>query len=195
MCHSLDVGASRGPVSTRSSRCDRASKPLPTLAARLVDHQLLFEMQRMTQTNEPTLPEVFNRIDREAFLGDVARIVEEQVEAQRGVAGFAIKGAYRIAQGLRADFPASALRQLFPAFAWSLGDVVARKGPDQSYEELFTAEADRVTEALLSVADGRVRQLQSKPVRAAYEKIRNHAGRNVRQAAPRIGRALDRHAR
>src|SRR5690606_41505477 len=95
MCHSLDVGASRGPVSTRSSRCDRASKPLPTLAARLGDHQLLFEMQRMTQTNEPTLPEVFNRIDREAFLGDVARIVEEQVEAQRGVAGFAIKGAYR----------------------------------------------------------------------------------------------------
>jgi len=151
-------------------------------------------MQQTTQTSEAKLPDVFTRIDLDAFLRDAARLVEERVEARRGVAGLAVKTAFRIAQGLRPDFPLDALRQLFPDFASSLADVLASKRPDQSHEELFTAEAERVARALLAVADRRVLQVKPKAVRAAYEKIRNQAERNVREAAPDIGRLLDRHA-
>lgn len=152
-------------------------------------------MRQTTPTGEPKLPDVFTRIDLDAFLRDAARLVEERVEAQRGVAGLAVKTAFRIAQGLRADFPVGALRQLFPEFAASLASVLATKRPEQSYEELFSTEADRVSRALLSVTDRRVQQLKSKAARGAYEKIRNQAERNVRHAAPDVGRLLDRHAR
>lgn len=149
----------------------------------------------MTQTNEATLPEVFAKLDRDAFLRDVAALVEEEVEAQGGITGFAIKGSYRIAQGFRPNFLSSALRQLFPAFASRLAEVVAAKAEGQSYEALFRAEEERVTAALLAVADERAREAQTKTVRGAYQKIRGHAEKKVRRAVPRLGGILDRHAR
>lgn len=149
----------------------------------------------MTQTNEPTLPDVFARLDREPFLRDVAQLVEEEVLAQSGVAGFAIRGAFRLAVGFRPNFLPEALRQLYPSFAERLGETLAMKAGDQSYEELFAAQDARVAAALLSVADERAGRIQVRALRAAYRKIRSHAEPSVRRAAPRIGGLLDRHAR
>ncbi len=151
-------------------------------------------MRRMTRTNE-TLPDVFAKLDRERFLRDVAELVEEEVGTQSGITGFAIRGSYRIAQGIRPDFLSAALRQLFPAFASRLGEVVSKKTDEQSYEELFRQEEERVTAVLLAVADERAEKIQLRAVRAAYQKIRSQAEKNVRNAVPRLGGILDRHAR
>lgn len=152
-------------------------------------------MRRTIQIDEASLPDVFARLDRDAFLADAARLVEEEVLAQTGVAGFAIRGAYRLVAGLRPGFLADALRQLYPAFAVRLGETVARKTAAQSYEDLFAAERAQVATALLAVADARAARIQLRAVRAAYEKIRRHSEESVRRAAPRLGALLDRHVR
>lgn len=149
----------------------------------------------MTQTNEPKLPDVFAGIDRDRFLEEVAALVDDEVKSQSGVAGFAIRGAYRIALGLRPAFVEEALRQLFPAFAARLDPILAAKQEHQSHEELFDAEQAQVAAALLSVTDGRAQAIRIRALRAAYQKVRGHADKSVRRAAPGLGRILDRHIR
>src|SRR5690606_39192952 len=98
------TASTRLPAATRSSRCLAGAIVDRTLALRPVGHQLLSEMRRTMQSDEASLPDVFARLDRDAFLADAARLVEEEVLAQTGVAGFAIRGAYRLVAGLRPGF-------------------------------------------------------------------------------------------
>lgn len=148
----------------------------------------------MSQTKEPKLPDVFANLDRERFLRDVAELVQDEVDSQTGITAFAVRGSYRIAQGLRPNFLPSALRQLYPDFASRLGEVVSKKSEHQSYRDLFIAEEERVAASLLAVADERAQAIQRKVLRSAYMKIRSHAERYVRKAVPRLGEILDRHA-
>lgn len=152
-------------------------------------------MQQATEEeNQEPLPPIFQSVDREGFLDDAARLLEEEVEAKGGVSGLAIKGAFRLASGLQGGFPRNALERLFPAFARALGPVLEAKQADQSHEALFSIRAEEVADALLSITDRRM-EGSTGAFRGAYRKIRGAARRNVIEAAPRIGRLLDSHAR
>ncbi len=52
----------------------------------------------------------------------------------------------------------------------------------------------RVADALLAVTDRRAQQAQRQVVRGAYDKLRPMAKKQVEQAAPRMGKLLEKHA-
>jgi hypothetical protein len=152
-------------------------------------------MQQVTQEkNRDPLPPVFESIDRDAFLDDASRLVEEEVGVKGGVSGLAIKAAFRVAAGLQPGFPRKTLEHLFPAFARALAPVLQAKRDDQDHEALFSVRAEDVADALLSITDRRMEGATG-AFHGAYRKIRGAAKRNVVEAAPRIGRLLDLHGR
>lgn len=130
---------------------------------------------------------------RQAFLRDATRLVETEVESRSGVTGLAIKGAYRVARALRADFLGAALERLLPTFTRALDPIASEKGPGQPFEDLFSRRADEVAGALLRATDEKVASSSTSSLRAAYQKASPLAKRIVAQAAPRIGRLLDIH--
>lgn len=137
---------------------------------------------------------MFATMDRDAFLDDAARLVEEEVEATRGVSGLATKGAFRLAAGLVPGFPREALDRLYPSFARALARVTEGKASDASHEAHFSLRAEEVADALLSITDRKMEGAGG-AFRGAYTKVRGAAKRYVAEAAPRIGRLLDVHAR
>jgi len=131
-----------------------------------------------------------------AVLRDAVRMIEEEVAAKQGLSGLALKGAFKVVQAARSDFVPAAMERLLPDFATRLEPLFLerqRVSPGVSMEIFLRERAESVATALLAITDERARRASSGGVRAAYEKLRPSAHRHVEEAAPRIGKLLDRH--
>lgn len=127
---------------------------------------------------------------------DVARAIDEEVEAKSGLGGLALKGAYKIARATNRDFVPNTVERLLPEFAARLEPLVdehRREGAGVPLEAYFTQRAGAVADALLSLTDEKARHSSAGTVRSAYEKLRPSARKHVEEAAPRIGGLLARH--
>ncbi len=133
---------------------------------------------------------------KQAVVRDAARMIDEEVGSKGGIGGLALKGAYKIVTSARHDFVANSLEKLMPSFASRLEPIYDERqaaAPQQPLEVYFTQRASDVANALLSITDERAQRSQRGGARAAYEKLRPSAHRHVEEAAPKIGRLLDRH--
>lgn len=127
---------------------------------------------------------------------EAVELVEAEVRAKGGLSGIALKSALKLVQAARGDFIPAAMERLLPSFAARLEPLYAERlggAPTMTNEAYFHEHASRVAAALLSITDERARNSEGSGRRAAYEKIRPAAQRHVEEAAPRIGRLLDRH--
>jgi hypothetical protein len=134
--------------------------------------------------------------NRQRVVQDCVRLVEEEVNARSGLSGLALKGAFKVVQTVRSGFVAEAVDRLLPQFAARLDPLLGERdagAPGQTMERYFSDHATRVAEALLAITDERAARAQNGPVRGTYEKLRPSAKKNVEEAAPRIGRLIDRH--
>lgn len=143
-----------------------------------------------------SLKEQFGTGDRRtALIDDAVGVLDQEVADKSGLTGIAIKGAYKLVQGIRPGFIRHVLDALLDDFLSALEPVyqeaLEKKRPAGAY---LLEQRDRVADALLSVTDQRAKNAQSAAIKSAYSKLRPMAKKQVDGAAPRLATLIDRHA-
>lgn len=141
------------------------------------------------------LNEVLNdEATRAAIVEDVVRLVDSEVDKQRGLGGVAVKAGYKLVQGVKPGFVRNAVRSLLPEFAAAL-EPIRRKAlaQGQSVSNYFEAHSGEVAEALLGVTDQRAQRSEHGSVKGAYGKLRGSARKNVEAAVPGLGTIVERY--
>jgi len=132
---------------------------------------------------------------RGKVVDDACGVLDQEVGDKGGLSGIAIKGAYKIVQGVKPGFIREAVDGLLDDFLDALDplyqEAAQKKRPAGAY---VRDNASRVADSLLSITDTRAQKAKSQVVRGAYDKLRPMAKKQVEAAAPRLGDLLGRHA-
>lgn len=132
---------------------------------------------------------------RNKVVEDACHVLDLEVADKGGLTGIAIKGAYKVLQGIKPGFVREVVDALLDDFLNALDplyqEAAAKKRPAGAY---LRENSGRVADALLAVTDKRATDAKRQVVRSAYEKLRPMAKKQVESAAPRLADLLDRHA-
>jgi len=132
---------------------------------------------------------------REAVVGDAVKVLDQEVDDKGGLTGIAIKGAYKIVQGVRPGFVRHLVDALLNDFLTALDPIYqesVQKG--RSPGAYVQEQSARVADALLAVTDRKAERADSAALKSAYNKLRTIAKKQVEAATPRLAQLLDRHA-
>lgn len=130
---------------------------------------------------------------REAVSADLAQVIDDQVKAQSGLSGTAVKGAYAAARKFKPGIVQTATSAMLPDFLTALAPLWDSRPAGTSFGAHLRAHADAAAEALLAVTD---RQAESAPaaLTKAYGTLRGKAKGYVAAAVGPVGDVLERHA-
>jgi hypothetical protein len=132
---------------------------------------------------------------RGTVVNDACGVLDQEVADKGGLTGIAIKGAYKIVQGVKPGFVREAVEGLLDDFLDALDPIYQEAAQKKRPAGAFVREnASRVADALLAITDRRAQKAKSQVVRGAYDKLRPMAKKQVEAAAPRLGDLLGRHA-
>lgn len=132
---------------------------------------------------------------RGKVVDDACGVLDQEVADKGGLTGIAIKGAYKIVQGVKPGFVREAVEGLLDDFLDALDPIYQEAAQKKRPAGAFLREnAARVADALLAITDRRAQKAKSQVVRGAYDKLRPMAKKQVEAAAPRLGDLLARHA-
>ncbi|MFZ2512362.1 MAG: hypothetical protein WAW85_14890 [Gordonia sp. (in: high G+C Gram-positive bacteria)] len=129
---------------------------------------------------------------REALSADLAEVIDQQVKAQSGVSGAAVKGAYATARKFKPAVVVNATNHMLPNFLDALAPLWdSRDG--QPFGKYLAAHSDVASEALLTVTD---QQAESAPaaLTKAYSALRGRAKGYVAAALEPVGDVIARYA-
>lgn len=132
---------------------------------------------------------------REAVIQDACQVLDQEVADKGGISGLAIKGAYKLVQGIKPGFVRQVVDHLLDEFLSALDPLYQEaltKG--QKAGAYLVSNQARVADALLAVTDARAAASDGSTVKKAYEKLRPTAQKHVEAAAPRLAQMLERHA-
>lgn len=125
---------------------------------------------------------------------DACELIDEEVKDKGGISGLAIKAGYGAVKGIKPGFVQHAVEDLLPEFAKALDPIYAdAKSQNKNVADFFANNASRVADALLSITDAKAQRAKSGVAKGAYDKLRGSAKKNVEQAAPRLGKLLEKH--
>ena len=144
----------------------------------------------------PTLPEQIADADkRRKVIDDACNVLDEEVASKGGITGLAIKGAYKVVQGVKPGFVREAVDNLLDDFLSAIDPIyqeaVEKKRPVGAY---LNENSGRVADALLAVTDRKAERAQRQVIKSAYDKLRPMAKKQVEAACPRVGALVERHA-
>ena len=132
---------------------------------------------------------------RNAVVDDAIKVLDDEVADKSGLTGLAIKGAYKVVQGIRPGFVRNVVDGLLDDFLSALDPVyqeaAEKKRPAGAY---LLENSGRVADALLRVTDQKSERAQSATIKGAYSKLRPMAKKQVEAAAPRLAKLLEKHA-
>jgi hypothetical protein len=132
---------------------------------------------------------------RNAVVEDGIKVLDEEVGEKSGLSGIAIKGAYKIVQGVRPGFIREAVNHLLDDFLDAMNPIyqeaAEKKQPAGAY---LRQNSSRVAQALLAVTDQRAARVESQIVKKTYEKLRPMAQKQVEGATPRLATLIEKHA-
>ncbi len=143
----------------------------------------------------PSLREQIGSGDkREAVITDACTVLDEEVADKGGLSGIAIKGAYKIVQGVKPGFVRHTVNNLLDDFLDAVDPIyqeaAQKKTPAGAYLKQNPA---RVANALLAITDARAGRVDG-AVKKTYEKLRPMAQKQVEGATPRLATLLEKHA-
>ena len=125
---------------------------------------------------------------------DCIELIDSEVKDKGGISGLAIKAGYGAVKGIKPGFVQHAVEDLLPEFAKALDPIYAdAKAKNKPVAEFFADNASRVADALLAITDGKAERAKSGVAKKAYGQLRGSAKKNVEQAAPRLGKLLEKH--
>ncbi len=134
--------------------------------------------------------------NRPKVIADAVALVEAEVQGKSGLSGMAIKAAFAAVNKMKPALVRDAVDTLLDRFVARLEPFFAEwdsSGRSGSFGAHLNREPNRVANALLAVTDARAREIQSGPVKGAYERLRPTGEKNVEAAVPGLARALDRY--
>jgi hypothetical protein len=131
---------------------------------------------------------------RQQVIDDAVKVLDAEVADKGGLTGLAVKGGYKLVQGIRPGFVNDVVTRLLDDFLDAMDPLyqeAKQKGrPAGAY--LLENKA-RVAEGLLGVTD-RKAQGADGVLKKAYEKLRPLAKGQVESAVPRLSQLLEKHA-
>ena len=144
----------------------------------------------------PSLREQLGSGDkRNQVVDDGVKVLDQEVADKGGLGGIAIKGAYKIVQGVRPGIMREAVNNLLDDFLDAVDPIyqeaAEKKQPAGAY---LRQNSSRVANALLAVTDRRAARVDSQVIKKTYEKLRPTAEKQVEAATPRLAGLLEKHA-
>jgi hypothetical protein len=131
---------------------------------------------------------------RESVIDDAIHVLDLEVADKSGLTGLAIKGGYKLVQGVKPGFIREAVDNLLDDFLDALQPVYQEAiDTGKKPSEHLVDEKSRVADALLGITDKRAEKAQRPTLKKMYEKLRPTAKKHVEAAAPRLGEMLDKH--
>ncbi len=134
----------------------------------------------------------------QAVVRDVCALIDEEVARKSGLGGLAIKGGYAVVKGVKPGIITGAVEDMLPEFVEKLEPFWAdhqKESTGNPMEAFLRNRSGSMAEALLSITDSRAARAKNQILKKTYEKLRPYGKKNVEEAAPGIGRLIDRHAR
>jgi hypothetical protein len=122
-------------------------------------------------------------------LADCLDLIEQEVSDKSGIAGTAVKLAYKTAVAFAPGYLRSTVEALLPDFTEKLQPFWADFAASGSAEfgDYLTKRADEVSEALLAITDAAAEKSERPVIVKAYRTVRGGAARQIEAALPRVG--------
>jgi hypothetical protein len=128
------------------------------------------------------------------IIKDCCELIDSEVKDKGGISGLAIKAGYGAVKGIKPGFIEHAVEDLLPEFAKALDPIYAEaKAQNKNVSDYFSANSEKVADALLAITDAKAQRAKSNVAKGAYEKLRGSAKKNVEQAVPRLGKLVEKY--
>ena len=142
-----------------------------------------------------SLPDILTSPERRpGAVQALTEVVEKEVRGTSGLGGMALRAGFAAATKLRPDLVPRAIDRLLPEFAGQLDPYWQRRGA-QPFGTHLQAHGDAVSDALLSVADGRLADTPHAALARIYGALRPRAQAQVADTLPRLGATIETLAR
>jgi len=143
----------------------------------------------------PSLKEQLGSGEKRAqVIDDALQVLDAEVADKGGLSGLAVKGGYKVVQGIRPGFVRDVVSGLLDDFLNAIDPLyqeAKQKGrPAGAY---LLENKGRMAEGLLAVTDRKAERADG-VLKKAYEKLRPLAKGQVEAAAPRLAQLLEKHA-
>jgi hypothetical protein len=131
---------------------------------------------------------------RQQVIEDAMKVLDAEVADKGGLTGLAVKGGYKVVQGVRPGFVRDVVTGLLDDFLDAMDPLyqeAKQKGrPAGAY---LLENKGRMAEGLLAVTDRKAQRAEGM-IKKAYDKLRPLAKGQVEAAAPRLSQLLEKHA-
>ena len=131
---------------------------------------------------------------RQQVIEDAMKVLDAEVADKGGLSGLAVKGGYKVVQGVRPGFVRDVVTGLLDEFLEAMDPLyqeAKQKGrPAGAY---LLENKGRMAEGLLAVTDRKAQRAEGM-LKKAYDKLRPLAKGQVEAAAPRLSQLLEKHA-
>lgn len=131
---------------------------------------------------------------REQVIEDAIKVLDAEVADKSGLTGLAVKGGYKVVQGVRPGFVRDVVSGLLDDFLDSMDPLYQEaKQKGRPAGAFLLDNKSRLADALLGVTDRKAARADGM-LKKAYEKLRPLAKGQVEAAAPRLAQLLEKHA-
>ena len=134
---------------------------------------------------------------REAIVKECIELIDSEVHSKSGLSGIAVRAAYAVVKAFKPHMVEGTVDALLDDFTVELQPIFARYQEEGSAGTLETyfhgSRSAEVAEKLLIITDRRADSTKHKTIAKTYFKLRPRAKDHVGQAAPGIGKILDKH--
>lgn len=144
----------------------------------------------------PTLFETLSAAPkRAAVIADSMTLLDQEVDSKGGISGIAIKAGYKLVKSFKPGFVPEVIDALLEDFCRNLQPLVDdARAQGKAIAPFFVANRGRVADALLAITDTRAQRSKHGAIKAAYDKLRGMAKKQVEEAVPRVGALIEKHA-
>jgi len=131
---------------------------------------------------------------RQQVIDDAIKVLDAEVADKGGLTGLAVKGGYKVVQGVRPGFVRDVVTGLLDDFLDAMDPLYQEaKEKGRPAGAHLLDNKGRMAEALLAVTDRKAQRAEG-VLKKAYEKLRPLAKGQVEAAAPRLSQLLEKHA-
>lgn len=136
---------------------------------------------------------LLNEKNRDTFVDDCVKLIDEQVASAPGLGGLALKAAYSTVKGIRADYCAQVVDQLLPEISIALDPMWTEAVNNGNPVEYMSQRKSQVADELLQISDKRVENSTRGMVKGAYAKLRPSAKNYVENGVPDLAKIINKH--
>jgi len=133
---------------------------------------------------------------RQAVVKDCAELIDSEVKSKGGLSGITVKAAFAVVKAFKPRMVEDAVEGMLDEFTDGLQPLYAKyqeEGSQGTFEAYLGAHATQVADALLVITDRKAEKTKHQTLAKAYHKLRPKGKVHVEQAAPGVGRVLDKH--